>query len=288
MKKYIYLAGFAAAVIAIFALSQAIGVVIFSLVSSTVLVVYSILQGGPFLDFSTVTRLVDQYILVGIMLGCLLSLPLYWLFFQVRNTCLEKKTGLLEYSRLNRAPFFQLAAGLLAGVSIYLIIIGIIEIFELRQHFPKHDEMLEPVILQPGFLISLLGVGVIIPLVEELALRGLIFNRMREDLPITTALLLQAMVFSLLHLNPLQAGYAFIGGLLLGLAYLWTGSLLIPVIMHISWNSASVFLSYFSTLEPNILNMIAFILAGSAILALSMCYLKISSKKETVSFYQGA
>jgi hypothetical protein len=53
-----------------------------------------------------------------------------------------------------------------------------------------------------------------------------------------------ALLFALLHASLYQLPYAFVGGLLLGLAAVWGGSPLFAVLFHFLSNLLSLFLQY--------------------------------------------
>lgn len=77
-------------------------------------------------------------------------------------------------------------------------------------------------------------------LMKNLA-EGLSFNPLGRKLPTLLALLISAAVFGLLHAaNPggsaVSTFYLFLAGLMLGLPYLLTDELAIPIGLHITWN----------------------------------------------------
>jgi membrane protease YdiL (CAAX protease family) len=72
---------------------------------------------------------------------------------------------------------------------------------------------------------------------EELAFRGFIQGRMERVLSRSEALILQAILFSVLHMSPLIFLSHFVLGLALGLVRLRTGSLYPGMMMHAVWNA---------------------------------------------------
>ena len=84
-----------------------------------------------------------------------------------------------------------------------------------------------------------------VALLEELLFRGFVFQRLVDGLGASAALLLMAALFVVAHLgNPGMEGATefwasidtALGGVLLGLAYLRTGSLALPIGIHFGWN----------------------------------------------------
>ena len=74
-------------------------------------------------------------------------------------------------------------------------------------------------------------------LFEELAFRGYLLGRFESVMGARDALILQAMLFAILHMSLLMLPPLFLGGLLLGLLRRRTGSLLPGIAMHFVWNS---------------------------------------------------
>lgn len=90
---------------------------------------------------------------------------------------------------------------------------------------------------------------------EELIFRGLIQGLLRQAYGVLPAILVASIVFALFHIPALGTGseavptlvIIFASGALLGALYEYSGNLLVPVVVHASWN-ALVFASlYVST-----------------------------------------
>lgn len=71
---------------------------------------------------------------------------------------------------------------------------------------------------------------------EELLFRGLIFSYIRREETETKALLWSSGLFALAHLNPANMPCTFILGLLFAWLYKRSGSLLSPLIAHLTYN----------------------------------------------------
>jgi len=85
-----------------------------------------------------------------------------------------------------------------------------------------------------GWLI--LGVCVLVPIAEELLFRGIIQAELSAAMHPWLAVLLQALLFSLFHMQAVQSMYVFIPGFAMGAAYLASGSILVPILMHMLFN----------------------------------------------------
>lgn len=80
--------------------------------------------------------------------------------------------------------------------------------------------------------VSLLSVSVFAPLFEEWLCRGLVLRGLLHKMNPTSAIMVSAAFFAILHMNPWQAIPAFILGLLFGYVYYKTGSLKLTMLMH--------------------------------------------------------
>ena len=86
---------------------------------------------------------------------------------------------------------------------------------------------------------SLLQVCIIAPIVEEILMRGFILGGLRNSYGITIALLISAALFAVLHFNMVQTLSAFICGIILGILFIKTGSILSCIIAHSGYNIIS-------------------------------------------------
>jgi hypothetical protein len=90
--------------------------------------------------------------------------------------------------------------------------------------------------LAEGGLSSLIAVVIVAPLTEEPLCRGLIMGGFLRRYTAATAVLVSALLFAALHLNPYQFLTAFSLGGLLGWVFLKTGSLLPCILGHALFN----------------------------------------------------
>ena len=81
--------------------------------------------------------------------------------------------------------------------------------------------------------LAIVSVGIVGPIVEEVIFRGLIFYYFQKRYSVKTAIIVQAILFGVIHLNLAQASYAIIIGLFLGYAYVYTQSIWVPIIIHV-------------------------------------------------------
>lgn len=77
-----------------------------------------------------------------------------------------------------------------------------------------------------------LAVVVTAPIVEEILMRGLVLRSFLKHYSVRKSIILSALLFGILHLNPWQFVTAFISGLLLGWLYVKTNSIVTTIFAH--------------------------------------------------------
>ncbi|MEZ5462110.1 lysostaphin resistance A-like protein [Dokdonella sp.] len=142
--------------------------------------------------------------------------------------------------RIGRRWFAQAATGLLIGILAMLVIVGLIGIVGGVQLEP--DPARSANTLFYGLYLFLF-----VALFEETLFRGFLFQRLVDGAGIWFAQLSLAALFAIGHWgNPGMQGVTEVvamldlalGAILLGLAYLRTRSLALPVGLHLGWNWA--------------------------------------------------
>lgn len=89
--------------------------------------------------------------------------------------------------------------------------------------------------------LGVLAMAVVGPVVEELVFReGVQGYLQRLGAPLWPALLLGAVAFGIVHMNPAQIPFAMCVGVLLGLVYHRTGNVALTSLIHIANNSVAV------------------------------------------------
>lgn len=99
--------------------------------------------------------------------------------------------------------------------------------------------------------ISLIIMTVILaPILEEILFRGIIMKGMiNNKVAPATAIIVSALIFGAVHFNPWQFAGAFLLGLVLGLVYYKTKSLLMPILLHAFNNLLSALMMIYSDSE---------------------------------------
>lgn len=128
-----------------------------------------------------------------------------------------------------------------------------------------------------------IGVGILIPVIEELIFRGIILGEFLSTMNADAAVFLSALVFGTMHMQPVQIGYALVCGVILGYVYLYSNSLYLSVIIHILFNLLGGIAPAVFSKNPSFMNMlgmleILFVIAG----LFSILYLRKRYKNKMI------
>lgn len=136
--------------------------------------------------------------------------------------------------------FQGILLALVCAVLFYFILDkGLDPVFE--RIFPASEENYQQILqsLSLAPVISFLQVCVLAPIIEEILMRDFLLGSLTLNYGKTTALLISAFLFALLHFNMVQTLSAFICGIVLGLLYLYTGSVFCCILAHTGYNMVS-------------------------------------------------
>ncbi|WP_422678940.1 lysostaphin resistance A-like protein, partial [Clostridium tarantellae] len=73
---------------------------------------------------------------------------------------------------------------------------------------------------------------ILAPFVEEILFRGIIFKRLRQSINIYIAIIIQAILFALLHPGLLHSILTMIFGILLAFIYDKFKNIIMPIMLH--------------------------------------------------------
>lgn len=175
------------------------------------------------------------------------ELGLYsWFFYWVYRKC--KQAGIRIGSFLERGE--QVGVLSLVGLVLLLYMLAVGSILlttSMLLHFwPRFLEsdywkqgwdITDPTLRGVHFGLDTLTTIVVAPIVEEILFRGVLLNHWATKWGARTGILASAVVFGILHLD-IPGSIAF--GVCMSLLYLKSRTLLVPVIVHASYNALVV------------------------------------------------
>jgi membrane protease YdiL (CAAX protease family) len=181
-----------------------------------------------------------------------LSILCLWIPFAVALLIVSQRWGQGRFSRdfKVRLRWVDLA-GLPIGIASQFLLVPLIY-WPLQRIWPETfsvDKIEQPARdlwdrAHGGWLVVLVVVVALgAPIIEELVYRGLILQALQSRLNDWLALLISAIWFALIHLQPVQFFGHFEFALVLGLCFQSTGRLGMSVMAHIGFNAAGLLLA---------------------------------------------
>lgn len=93
-------------------------------------------------------------------------------------------------------------------------------------------------------LFGILCMGIVIPIVEELLFRGILFNLLRKTYKLQSAMLVSAALYGFYQMDSVQGIYGFVIGCMATYAYVYYGSFLAPILVHVGASTLTYLVSY--------------------------------------------
>jgi membrane protease YdiL (CAAX protease family) len=161
----------------------------------------------------------------------------YWSGFMASGVATAATVLIWERGNWNlglHIPLVRIAAEVLRGTIWAVVLIGTIALFIVATSSTRHHA-------GTGFpWLAVFSIFIPAAIHEELLFRGYLFQKL-ASWNRTFALGFGAIFFMALHLGnhavgPLALFNIFLGGILLGLAYLATRTLWFPIALHLAWN----------------------------------------------------
>ncbi|MCG7378181.1 CPBP family intramembrane metalloprotease [Paenibacillus sp. ACRSA] len=141
--------------------------------------------------------------------------------------------------KIRTAAFYIIAGFVLMALTSVLVLGTGIETNEGQRETFSLSSLHSVMTLQNIFVI--IAISIIIPFFEELLFRGLFFTTLSSKYGPWWALIISSVVFGMLHGGVFIATSIF--GLVFGYIFYKTKSLIPGILLHMIWNSLSVFLT---------------------------------------------
>lgn len=118
----------------------------------------------------------------------------------------------------------------------------------MNKFYESVQQMMKGVTDGP-FWSSFLLAAVFAPVFEEWLCRGMVLRGLLVRMKPAWAIVVSALFFAVIHINPWQALNAFFIGVVMGYVYYKSGSLLLTMLIHFVNNATPVIMSQFPSLE---------------------------------------
>jgi len=220
--------------------------------------------------------LYNMDIVVIMLLSCIFTFLTMWLILrnEWRSTQVWKTSGV---------PVLPIVLCALLGIALQFLIGGTIYLTGAEVLFEDHAELMGMVVGNDLFM-EILAIAIGAAVVEELIFRGVILKRFLERTSMKTAyaVILQAFLFGVIHMNILQGMYAFALGIVFGLVYIWVKSIWAPIALHLVFNLYAVLSSNLSVgIVAETPSTIELVMATVAAFLISAVFMMVIYKKRS-------
>ncbi|MCX7656191.1 MAG: CPBP family intramembrane metalloprotease [Treponemataceae bacterium] len=158
-------------------------------------------------------------------------------FFILRSGKFIKEPFTQRYS-LTSFDWRYLAIGSILMVGLSIVLSEVDNLTRVVLPMPEFFQNIYGSLFQSegGFFSSFFTLCIVAPITEELFFRGLVLPGFLSRMTKTKAILLSALLFSLIHLSPWQLIGPFIIGIIFAIIYIETRSLLPTILLHSLFN----------------------------------------------------
>lgn len=220
------------------ALPAAIGVQFMLMVPATGLTLLGIVMEGARSGEAVLDRIIDVYL--GERFQDLFQLAYALIIIAVFGLWFFKTFGKeVRPVFRHRRRFVLLLCGLallMVGLQYAIEIVYEISASLLPRAAEAYEELTELAgFNDPTVLLMIYGV-ILGPIAEELIFRGVSFHFLKRAVPLPLAIVIQAGLFGIYHMNVMQGIYTFFAGVLFGFICEKSGSILYSVLAHMIFN----------------------------------------------------
>ena len=225
----------------------------------SVMIGYESAQSGNELALKEINALLlDKFTgamtLISVISG-VVALLIILIIFKARHKNFREEIN-IKPIRLISIPII-----ILMGISLNLLIEILISCLpiplELMESYSQASQF-----TQDTSIISFLAIAIMAPIAEEIFFRGLVLSRFSKSMPIVVSIILQAIIFGLIHGTVLWFSYATIIGLVLGLLAYKQKSILGCMILHFSINGLSFMINIFKIEFNDVTAMVTLIISA--------------------------
>ena len=125
-------------------------------------------------------------------------------------------------------------------ISIVFAMTGMYAVELVSSQFEIPNNLEEQFQAMAGTLSGFLGICIVGPIMEEIIMRRVILKEMaKATKSMWWGIIISSALFAIIHINPIQIVFAMPAGIFLGWIYCKTGSLLVPICIHIINNTIS-------------------------------------------------
>lgn len=188
---------------------------------------------------------------VILSLVIMLAIQFAYLFVYLKVIVYEKKASKFSLKKINKPQtyVFAVIATTLLFVGMFLPTMFVTELLALTG-YSATSFTFETV---AEFIFGIFVIAILAPIIEELIFRGVILSGFYSGEKKTKAVIKAAVIagalFALSHMSPAQTFYQFFLGGLCGIFVIYTGSVLLGIVVHMTSNVVALIVSYTALID---------------------------------------
>lgn len=165
------------------------------------------------------------------MLASMVTIPVFYVWYREDKRIWNKN--------IRKITWYAVFGTVIAAAVLNYLLSSMISIFAVERGISNQAQ---EELLSGRLVFQILGMGIMVPVTEELLFRGLVYRKLERYMPAAAAVILGAALFAVYHGNIIQFLFAFPMGVILNLLYRYYGSLKMPILFHMSSNLAAIML----------------------------------------------
>ncbi len=177
---------------------------------------------------------VNWLILINYSLVVLIT----WIVFLI------KKVKVKEYLHFKIFNLKQLPLLLCYALTLQLIGGYVIKGFDYIYPMSESYQSILEAMQTGNLLFSIFSLAIIAPIVEELFFRGVMFTKLKNHMSTKVAIIIQAVLFGLIHFNAAQLIPTFLLGCIAAYMYEKYNNIWVPIAFHMAFNLIAVISVY--------------------------------------------
>ena len=192
-------------------------------------------------NINELTNLAGRLTNVFLLVSSIVTIFTLILIYKIKKRNYKRDLQLIKTNNTN------IIFAIILGASCWLFNSGALSLVEeagmFSSQFEYMSEILAP-LSQGSILISIITVGIVAPIAEEVLFRGVIYNTLNRKISVRWTIIIQAIFFGIFHGNLVQGLYATLLGLIFGYVTYKTKSLWPAITMHIVNNLVATIIPF--------------------------------------------
>lgn len=183
---------------------------------------------------------------------------------------------------LRKAPAIKFGAAALGAIFVIFTVNMSLSLLVPQNNLEEFTEASQVLYAYPLWQ-ALLANALLVPILEEVIFRGLLFSRLQKAMPNVIVALITSVAFGLVHGQLIWMIFAFVVGLVLSYVRIKADSILPTIMMHVMINTYATAVNFkLITIESNV---VAIILYATGILSLIGCIvlLQMAGRKKSAN-----